>query len=938
MEKKTGKSSPKSISTKVINSLIISLFIIMTLNGLVSFYAEKEAEKRRFNEIADQITKRLEHNLITPVWEYSLDQIATVIELEMGNKNILAIIFREKWDTFTIGKIKNNDWKVVDFNTSDPFKQRLEGNYIHRTRKVYKGDEELGTLDLYITNHFLNKQLKKFIYMTIFQITLLLIFSGIVLFFRLNKIVLQPISDLNHIVKNMITKGDAFSRNDEYEKDDKLDSINKIRQSNDEIGTLFNNFMTMNDTIRHTIEQLQLIDKLKDEFLANTSHELRTPLNGIIGLADSLLDESQGELTKGMKEDLTLIIASGKRLAGLVNDILDYSRLKNKDLILNLKPIDIKVIVDLVLLLLNPLIKNKNIKLLNRITDDIPTVLADENRLQQIIYNLVGNSIKFTEEGSVEISAEKKNGEVKIDITDTGIGIPQDKFDTIFKSFEQIDGSLTREYGGAGLGLAITKQLIHLHKGDISLSSTIGKGSTFSFTLQASGDASDVDLKRNDISRLHFPFPFKKRKLFSQESEEQDKDTRRANGTADHRVTVDDCADPQTKILIVDDEAVNLHVLSNFLTKKEYRLFMASSGLEAIDIMNTVAVPDIILLDVMMPKMSGLDLCQTIRQDYSPAELPIILLTAKNQVEGLISGFDSGANDYLVKPFSKKELLARLNTQIKILKQHRDLKDKTRLEKEMEIAKNIQTAILPEIPENNDLEIQAVMQPADEVGGDYYDIMYDKNNDFWVAIGDVTGHGVTSGLIMMMAQSSFSAMLKCEDLTPKDALVCINLLLNENIRSRLKETHYMTMLLLKYTGNGGFIGCGAGHTEIIIYRNKLKKCEVMDLGGFYLGVNADIAVTLDEKKIQLYPKDIMILYTDGLLESRKQDASGDLLFFDKNNIMDIMEKNAEKPLEYIRDQLLDKSLAWCGNNPMDDIAMILIRIRNSTMEFKYEKP
>jgi signal transduction histidine kinase len=253
---------------------------------------------------------------------------------------------------------------------------------------------------------------------------------------------------------------------------------------------------------RKVNERLRQVDKLKDDFLANTSHELRTPLHGIIGLAESSVADASVKLSERMRLNLGMIIASGKRLSSLVNDILDFSKLKTQHLAIQKKPLDVRVLVDLVLKFSAPLLAGKKLILKNEIPPDLPPVEGDENRLQQILHNLVGNAIKFTESGEVKISAAQRNGMVEIAVADTGIGISKDKQQDIFKSFEQVDASISREYGGTGLGLAITKSLVELHGGKIWVESEVGKGSTFIFTLPVSKGKPEARAQTIDLARI----------------------------------------------------------------------------------------------------------------------------------------------------------------------------------------------------------------------------------------------------------------------------------------------------------------------------------------------------------------------------------------------------------------------------------------------------
>ncbi|MCX6583709.1 MAG: ATP-binding protein [Candidatus Aminicenantes bacterium] len=405
------------------------------------------------------------------------------------------------------------------------------------------------------------------------------------------------------------------------------------------------------DYERTVSERLRLVDKLKDEFLSNTSHELRTPLNGIIGIAESLMDGVTGKLPPETKTNLSMIASSGKRLANLVNDILDFSRLKNKNLELQKKPLDIRSISDVVLTISRPLTGNKELELINAVEPGLPPVEADENRLQQIILNLVGNAVKFTDSGTITISANVKGDMLHIRVEDTGIGIPDEKFEIIFESFEQVEGSTARPYGGTGLGLAITKKLVELHGGEIWVESIIGKGSTFTFTLPIS---QEMVIEKPGIESSPGGIPvFETSKLI----EEQ-------NGTGIPQGNQPSC---DFHIMVVDDDPVNRQVIRNFLAMQNCLVTEASSGAEALKFLQDKNPFNLILLDIMMPRMSGYEVCRKIRERYPVNELPIIFITAKNQDADLVTAFNEGGNDFIAKPVSKGELLARIQTHLKLL-------------------------------------------------------------------------------------------------------------------------------------------------------------------------------------------------------------------------------------------------------------------------------
>ncbi|MCE9599608.1 MAG: response regulator [Spirochaetia bacterium] len=422
------------------------------------------------------------------------------------------------------------------------------------------------------------------------------------------------------------------------------------------------------------VKQLQEMDKIKDAFLANTSHELRTPLNGIIGLAESMVDGAAGQVTNVQKENLDMIVSSGKRLASLVNDILDFSKLKHKDIELQIKAVDMRSISDVVLTFSKALLGGKSIQIVNSIPAHLGAVAGDENRLQQIMMNLVGNSVKFTETGKIEVTG-KQNGEmIEITVSDTGIGIPEDKFERIFESFEQADGSTARQYGGTGIGLAISKKMVELHQGKIWLTSQVGKGSHFTFSIPVSTESvvaptstitrlesKPEDLAENEEAAAAFEgsvAPDVVPASFPESVASPEKKSHKSYAPSGER--------ERARILIVDDEPVNLQVLSNHLSLNNYEIERASNGVEAVERIKRGEKFDLILLDVMMPRMSGYEVAETIREKFPASELPILLLTAKNQTTDLVIGFEAGANDYLTKPVNKSELMARVKMHLLI--------------------------------------------------------------------------------------------------------------------------------------------------------------------------------------------------------------------------------------------------------------------------------
>lgn len=393
------------------------------------------------------------------------------------------------------------------------------------------------------------------------------------------------------------------------------------------------------EVLRQTaIENLEKSNQIKDDFLANTSHELRTPLNGIIGIAESLMDGAAGPLHQDTCDQLRVIVHSGRRLSHLVNDILDLSKLRNGEILLKESAIDLRSLSEIVLQVLMTLAQQKKLEVRNEIPSDLPFVKGDENRLQQILYNLIGNAIKFTESGHVLLGAVQEKTRVRIWVEDTGPGIAPEKQQKIFEAFYQDDYGTTRTHGGTGIGLNVAQHLVRLHGGRLELQSS-NSGSHFAFTLEiAEKNVPSANLQ-------HIP--------------------QMAILSGGEEFSVDASAGQirqEVSILCVDDDPINLRVLYSQLSKRGYRVELANSGFDALEKMEKGPIPDLILLDVMMPKMNGFEVCRRLREKHDIGVLPILMLTAKTEVTALIEGFESGANDYISKPIAYHELLARIQT------------------------------------------------------------------------------------------------------------------------------------------------------------------------------------------------------------------------------------------------------------------------------------
>ncbi|WP_028551678.1 ATP-binding protein [Paenibacillus sp. UNC451MF] len=396
-------------------------------------------------------------------------------------------------------------------------------------------------------------------------------------------------------------------------------------------------------------QKLQKEDKLKDDFLANTSHELRNPLHGIINIAQYVLNNEHRSMADSNKKNLELLITVGRRMSFLLNDLLDITRLREKRVRLHTSSVQVQSVAAGVVDMLSFMTDGKPVKIRLHISDSFPNVSADENRLTQILFNLIQNAIKFTNEGTITIGARLKNGMAYIDVEDTGVGIDEAMIQVVFQPYEQADSSMTSIGGGIGLGLSICKQLVELHGGTLDAASKPGQGSVFTFSLPLAEPAGQP----------------------AQSAVEEDKPSASVKDLvlssvgmmAAASASMPSVPEQTSKILVVDDDPLNLKILNGMLSAEGYDIVTANSGKEALELVHNGSW-DLVIADVMMPYMSGYELTRTIRAQFKVSELPILLLTARSHPEDITTGFHAGANDYVIKPVEAYDLKARVRSLI----------------------------------------------------------------------------------------------------------------------------------------------------------------------------------------------------------------------------------------------------------------------------------
>jgi len=664
-------------------------------------------------------------------------------------------------------------------------------------------------------------------------------------------------------------------------------------------------------------KKLLSLDKMKDEFLANTSHELRTPLNGIIGIAESMVDGATGKITSEQNLNLSMIISSAKRLASLVNDILDFSKMKNREIQLKEKSISLSAIIDLVIATSRPLYQSKGIKIYNKLSNSTPDIYGDEERIQQILYNLIGNAIKFTEHGQIMISSEIESKFLKISIKDTGVGIPSNKLEDIFLSFEQVDSSTTRMYGGTGLGLAISKKLVELHRGKIWAESELGKGSCFYFTLPLSQETSGKSSNTYKLNQSN-------ENIFKNFSEEMDavavqfeSGSLESNFPSAGKIQI---LNQIPNILIVDDEPINRQVLKNHLKLEKFNLIEASSGIEALELISKHNNFDLVILDVMMPMMNGYEVCMELRKSNSYQKLPVLILTAKNLIQDIVTGLEAGANDYLSKPFDKRELITRVRNLL-ILK--RAVTEESRYmayKNELVVAKNLQESILPEYPPIlKGLTFSYDYTPMEQVGGDFFDFHKFEENKIGVIIADVSGHGVPAALIAAMFKIASSIQYEKSQNT-NDLLYSIN----KTLMGKMKNSFITASYIILDLQEKKLHHARAGHPPLLILDRENKSIYESLPKGMMIGLSHK--PTFEVEEIQLIGNKRIALYTDGIIEAR--NPRGELYSTERfiQQIKLTMHLETHDAILAIKENIFE----WSNSKYLeDDLTLILIDVNLS---------
>ncbi len=541
-------------------------------------------------------------------------------------------------------------------------------HFVQIIQPVYLNDELLGHLVLQATFDSFNKKLQNyfFIILGVFVTTLLL---ALYLSSQLQRIVSRPIINLVNFIHD-VTESKKYNlqankeSNDEF--GDLIDAFNEMLvqlnlsfQKRDEAQqALSHNLTHLEDIVsaqtldlQKSLEVADAANRSKSDFLANMSHEIRTPMNAIIGMTYLV---QRTNLNDNQRNHIDKIGVAAQALLSIINDILDFSKIEAGKLALENTVFSLDNLLSDSLDILKIKAEQKNVPLFCVVSPDTPRqLLGDSLRLGQILVNLISNAVKFTSQGEVVLTVTSKNSanhivELCFSIRDTGIGMTDEQINSLFQPFSQADSSITRQYGGSGLGLTICKQLATLMGGEISVNSVYGTGSTFTFTVTLAQAAF------NQVAQIVEKLPIQ-------------------NYHAQ-------------QILLVDDNEINQEIAYELLTSMGLQVQVANNGKEGLT--RALAEPfDLILMDIQMPIMDGLTATRLIRLEKSLDDLPIVAMTAHAMQGDKEKSLAAGMNDHLTKPIEVEKLVAMLNRWLKM--------DSTIIQKPVLVPKNPSQNSLP---------------------------------------------------------------------------------------------------------------------------------------------------------------------------------------------------------------------------------------------------
>ncbi len=530
---------------------------------------------------------------------------------------------------------------------------RFEGRSLVVVRPIHVGAERVGSVYLKADlSDKISARLAQYAKIVV-MVTLISCLVALLISYRLQPLISQPILDLARLASVVTDKKDYLVRAEKKTDDEVghlIDAFNQmlsvIQTRDAELQSANDMLEVYNQNLEKKVEErtaalaqaskeaqdartaAEEASKAKSVFLANMSHELRTPLNAIIGYSEMLQEDAADCGHAEFIADLQKIHIAGKHLLGLINDVLDISKIEAGKMDLFLETFTVADLVRDVVSTIQPLVSKNRNTLKVELGDHLQTMRADATKVRQALFNLLSNACKFTENGTIALRVTRDgpspDGDYRFEVIDSGIGMTEEQLRRLFRAFTQADASTTRKYGGSGLGLAITRYFCRMMGGDVTVQSKLGKGTTFTVKLPAVVASTRAPL-------VDTTFSVKERRPLKLPA-----------GAA--------------TILVIDDDPTVHDLMTRYLGKEGYRVVVAADGQAGLSLARE-AKPDLITLDVLMAEMDGWAVLSALKADPVTADIPVVVLTMFDNKE---MGFALGASDYMTKPVDRERLLTVL--------------------------------------------------------------------------------------------------------------------------------------------------------------------------------------------------------------------------------------------------------------------------------------